>query len=837
MAFVHPLWLLLLLAPLAWLLYDWRRATGKPRLILKTLGIALIVAALAEPRLDFEKTKVAVAVLADTSASMTPADLQRASEIATEIETSRGSNVTQVIPFARNPRQPSPSERNGKGWKFERTGGDAGRATSLERAVSEAVASLPAGLIRRVVLISDGNENTGSIVRATWQTQQLGIPIDTFALNGRAKPGLRLESVSVPGQVFSGEKFPVDLMIQAPSAVRATVEITAEGKSLGANPVDLQPGENRVRVRASLTTSGALDLAGKVTAPGLGEARFEQAVTVRRARALLLSQDPAGTEGHLTNILTANQFDFERVGPELPRDLTGYQLLIFNNINMEAVPVADQSRVEDFEKQGGGVLWIAGERNVYVDKKGAPETPLDRTFPAKLAPPRTPEGTCVVLIIDKSSSMEGKKMDLARAASIGVVQNLRPIDMVGVLIFDNSFQWAVPVRRAEDRSLISRLISGITPDGGTQIAPALQEAYQRIRNVNAVYKHIVLLTDGISEEGDSLSLSKEATANNVTISTVGLGQDVNRAYLEKVAEFANGKSYFLNDPAGLEQILLKDVQEHTGTTAVEKPLKPVVADKADLLEGIDMENAPVLLGYVRFQTKPGADQLLTIDKDPLFVRWQNGLGRSAVFASDAKSRWSANWVQWPGFDKFWSNVVRDLLPHAPPSEAVAGYDAASGAITVNYRLGKNVDDPAVIPDVFIFGPDGFRQPIKVVKTSAGNYRGEAVVGGRQGLFRIRPANETRAFPEVGIYREEAELADYGSNQFLLKSIATSTGGRFNPPLKGVFENGGRSIESTMELWPGLLGMAVLLNLVELIMRKWKGLAEALRLRRTVAVGS
>ena len=133
-----------------------------------------------------------------------------------------------------------------------------------------------------------------------------------------------------------------------------------------------------------------------------------------------------------------------------------------------------------------------------------------------------------------------------------------------MLIFDNSFQWAVPMRKAEDRAAIKRLISGITPDGGTQIAPALTEAYQKILPVNAVYKHIVLLTDGISEEGDSMTLTKEAVTNHVTISTVGLGQDVNRAFLEKVASAAEGKSYFLNEPAGLEQILLHDVQEHTG---------------------------------------------------------------------------------------------------------------------------------------------------------------------------------------------------------------------------------------------------------------------------------
>src|ERR1700681_3164751 len=122
-------------------------------------------------------------------------------------------------------------------------------------------------------------------------------------------------------------------------------------------------------------------------------------------------------------------------------------------------------------------------------------------------------------------------MELARLAAIGVIDNLRPIDQGGVLIFDNSFQWAVPIRRAEDRSLIKRLVAGITPDGGTQIAPALTEAYRKILPSKATFKHIVLLTDGISEDGDSMNLAKEAASERVTISTVGLGQDVNRAYL------------------------------------------------------------------------------------------------------------------------------------------------------------------------------------------------------------------------------------------------------------------------------------------------------------------
>jgi hypothetical protein len=423
--------------------------------------------------------------------------------------------------------------------------------------------------------------------------------------------------------------------------------------------------------------------------------------------------------------------------------------------------------------------------------------------------------------------MEGRKIELARAAAVGVVDNLKPEDHVGVLIFDNSFQWAVPIRKAEDKSLIKRLIAGITPDGGTQIAPALNEAYRRILPLNSTYKHIVLLTDGISEEGDSMNLAKEAANNRVTISTVGLGQDVNRAYLEHIATGAHGKSYFLNEPQGLEQILLKDVKEHTGTTAIEKPIKALMKHPSDLLDKVDVATAPTLAGYVRFDAKPTADEILEVDeKDPLLVRWQYGLGRSAVFASDAKSRWASAWVGWNGFDRLWTNIFRDLLPHGNDSEAIARYDAANEELVVEYHLSKQAGDPEKAPDLYVIGPGDFRKPLDVSRVSPGTYRGRVRIGSTEGLFRVRPLVESRAFPEVGLYRQESELSDFGSNDILLKSIAQSTGGRFNPPLGDLFDNGGRSMDSTLRLWPGLLALAILLNLIELALRKWGGIVES-----------
>jgi hypothetical protein len=113
----------------------------------------------------------------------------------------------------------------------------------------------------------------------------------------------------------------------------------------------------------------------------------------------------------------------------------------------------------------------------------------------------------------------------------------------------------------------------------------------------------------------------------------------------------------------------------------------------------------------------------------------------------------------------------------------------------------------------------------VQRISPGNYRARVRIGTLEGLFRVRPLNESRTFPEVGLYRQESELSDYGSNRALLKSIAQSTGGRFNPASNRIFDSGGRHIDSTVRLWPGLLALIVLLNLIELTMRKWRGILE------------
>ena len=823
MTLTHPWLLLLAVLPLAWAAYAWRGAARRILLLLKALSLAAILFAFTEPVMTLPETKVAEVVLVDTSASIPSQDLARASSLATEISHERGRNWVRVVPFDTGTHTLTPSQL-GSRVRLERVATEAVSGTNLEAALISGATALPEGYVPRFLLLSDGNENQGSVVRAMAQLERLGIPVDTIPLGGKSGSGLHLESVSLPPQAYSGEQIPVDLTLASPISAPATLDIYVEGRPLGHQTVNLQAGINSVRVDARVKSTGVVEIGGRIQQGTSGDVRFEQALQLRRAKVLYLSQDPTGTDSNLLAAMAQANLDVTRDASALDNSLTPFQLVVLNNLDLASVAAERKSRIENYVRNGGGLLLIGGERQVFKEDKQMDA--LDRALPAKLSPPDTPKGTCVALIIDKSSSMEGRKIDLARLSAIGVVDHLRPLDTIGVLIFDNSYQWAVPLRRVEDRSMIKRLISGITPDGGTQIAPALGEAYKRVLPALANFKHIVLLTDGISEEGDSIDLAREAAQHEVTISTVGLGQDVNRSYLEKIASTSGGKSYFLNEPMGLEQILLKDVETYSGSTAVEKSLKPIIAGQSDVLEAVGMENAPPLRGYTRYRVKPGAETVLEINsakKDPLYVRWQYGLGRAAVFTSDAKSRWAEDWMTWPGFDKFWTNVTRDLLAENNQSEATAEFDPATGDLFARYRLSSGTPEPASIPPLYVLGPNGFRKEIAVKKTAARQYEGRLRLGSGTGLFRVRPVSESVAFPEIGLYREQPELKDSGTNEGLLRQLSLYTGGRFNPPVAATFSTGGRKNFAQWQLWPAFLALAIALSIAELTTRKWRGL--------------
>ncbi len=802
-------WPALLLIPLAgWLAWEWGRSPRRLGLLLKALAVAAVCLALARPQWNIRETYTAVALLSDASESVPEDQRAQQREFVRRARAASGGHTLREMEFGAFPlrqlREP-----------------DADRSTNLESAILGALGSLPADRIPRLVVLSDGLANEGAVERAVFEAWSRGVTVDTVALPGRSEPLLRLRGLRMPRHAFAGERFPIEFDVESPEPQVARLELLAEGRAIGEEAVRLPAGASTVTARARIETPGATLVEGRLGTAGAGQLHFAGALAVRQPRALLVSSDTADQNEPLTEVALAAGFELARaVSAEalLGEEPLDYDLVLCSNEDFEAWPEAVKEALADFVRNGGGFLLIAGERNLYREQTDGREDPLQGMLPATLAPPRTPEGTAVVLVVDKSSSMEGKKMHLARQSALGVVENLRPIDSVGVLAFDNSFEWAAPLQRNEEPVETKRLISGIVADGGTQIAPALSEAFRIIQPQQAVYKHILLLTDGISEEGDSIALAREAAANEVTISTIGLGQDVNRSYLERVARSAAGQSYFLLDISALEQIVLKDVMEHTGTSVTEREFVPFAEREYEILGGLDLSVPGPLLGWVKFEPKPSAETvLMAADDDPLFVQWQFGLGRSAVFASDAKDRWATNWVAWDGFDTFWSNVLRDMLPRTAATDTESEYDAASDEIVVRYRppAGR---EPDGLPELYAIGPEGYRS-VAVPKAVAEGFEVRFPAGGLHGLFRIRPAERSRQFPEAAHYRENSELLRYGADEDLLRSIAAATGGRANPAPEQVFDGGGRAVARWMQLWPLLLALAIALNLIELLARK------------------
>jgi hypothetical protein len=152
--------------------------------------------------------------------------------------------------------------------------------------------------------------------------------------------------------VFSGEHFPVEVTLESPRAATAKVEMTAEGKVIGSSSVPLVAGANHLRLQATVNAVGAIALAGRISAGDLGEARFEDAVTLRHPRVLLVSHDPAESEEHLVRTLESNQFEVVRAAGGIPDKLDDFQLIVINNWDMESIPLARKGGAGGVRKGG-----------------------------------------------------------------------------------------------------------------------------------------------------------------------------------------------------------------------------------------------------------------------------------------------------------------------------------------------------------------------------------------------------------------------------------------------------------------------------------------------------
>jgi Ca-activated chloride channel family protein len=173
--------------------------------------------------------------------------------------------------------------------------------------------------------------------------------------------------------------------------------------------------------------------------------------------------------------------------------------------------------------------------------------------------PMTPLNLCLVL--DRSTSMQGEKMDLVKAGASRILTMLRPEDLFSVVVFGDRAEVLLASSFQHDLKKAQSRIQSIQPGGATEIFRGLEAAMGELHRGLDPNRgnHLILLTDGhtYGDEQACLQLAAEAAKSNISISGFGVGTDWNDIFLDSLASRTGGTSTFISDPAEIEQILIE----------------------------------------------------------------------------------------------------------------------------------------------------------------------------------------------------------------------------------------------------------------------------------------
>jgi Ca-activated chloride channel family protein len=809
-AFEHPSLLLLIVLPFLVIAWEWRKLSNRFSFLIKAASVAALVTALSGPTMVMTHHQpMGVAVLVDMSTSTAPLAFGYAAGIATRMQARNELGWIRVIPFAEETGNPA----SGVGEPHH------GGPNNIERALRDAAAVVPDGYSPRVVLISDGNAAKGDLTRAISELRQMQVPVDTIPLTIEPVRQLALQSVDLSDSAYAGEPFTVDVAVTSPHEAIARVKMDLGSGRWTDQTIHLQRGWNLIHTQQRTLATGAVLFSGKVSAGDLGEVSFERLLQLSRARVGYFSKGSFGVLGVLLRALHTNGAEIVQVTSLTPDNLAGIQLIILSNEDLPPLTAERKDQLAQYVRAGGGLLLLGGEE--FPDQEDHRMDGLERALPATLAPPENAGDKCVVILMDKSSSMEGSKLKMAQKSVSAIADSLNSEDAVGVLAFDHTYRWVMPIQKVRNRRIFLQEVSNLTADGGTEIPPALSAAYHAALTSKAKYRHLVLVTDGISEEGESVSLAREASRQGIAISTVGLGSAINRSFLEAVARASGGRSYFLASPVDLKRITLKDVRDYTGTNSVERTSRPIVRQTREILNGVDMQKAPFLTRYTRYTTKPGAEEILGIGeagKDPFYVRWQYGLGRVGLFTSEIDD-WAGSWKGPAGFDRLWLNLTRDLFSRTKTAAVVASAAPGNEGLLVNYSLGPKAASSPAQADALVLGPNGFERSAPLRQTTPFSYTARVSLDGQSGVFRVLPVPASAEFPPTALLVHGAAIREPAADRNALREIAALTGGTFYTDLSAESAWTAKPVQHRTAMWPALVSLAIALNIVELVLRR------------------
>jgi Ca-activated chloride channel family protein len=190
------------------------------------------------------------------------------------------------------------------------------------------------------------------------------------------------------------------------------------------------------------------------------------------------------------------------------------------------------------------LLYMLLEVSPREEKEGIPSPPLN-----------------ICLVLDRSTSMQGDKMDMVKATAIQLLRSLRAEDVFSVVAFSDNAEVIIPAAFNADKKKQEGRIQMIYPSGATEIYNGLKAGLQEVRRTvdPSRVNHIILLTDGqtYGDEQDCLRLAEEAAAQNIGISGMGIGNDWNDIFLDALASKTGGSSAYISTPKDIQRLLVE----------------------------------------------------------------------------------------------------------------------------------------------------------------------------------------------------------------------------------------------------------------------------------------
>lgn len=836
--FIRPIMLLLIPLSIAFVLYTGRTLAKmyKPRrrliLILRNIVFVLVILALAGANIRWLVDTTTTIFIVDASDSMKEYRTTVESFVRQAMELKGSKDQSGVVAFGDNSLIESFVSKDPVFNKLETE--PRGIYTDIESALTTSLSLLTQDSRKRIVLLTDGEENEGNSSRLAASLTGQDVEFKVFRIDREPGREASVDSITLPKRLRIGEEFSVTVVVESTVQTGAKLTLISGRDKAAEEQVVLQKGSNRFVFRDKADTGGFRSYKVLLSPDIDTESRNNEASTFTNVIAeprLLVIEDSSGEADEITKMLTAAGIDYDRVNaqsaPSTLESLSAYKSIIACNVSAENLGDGFLNSLDSYVRDmGGGFIATGGENSFALG--GYYKTSLEKVLPVQMELKGKKEipDMSIVLIIDKSGSMtEGSggimKLDLAKEAAARTLDSLRQKDQIGVLAFDDTNYWVVPLRKADDAEKIRDDIGTIRSGGGTSIIPALQEGYDSIRKANTKIKHIILLTDGQAEREGYSELVEKLKQENITVSTVAVGQNSDLKLLEDIAKGANGRFYYTDQFSNIPRIFAKETFMAARAYLNNREFVPAVTADHQILSGVADKGLPTLLGYVAATPKSTARVLLSSDQeDPILTVWQYGLGRTAAWNSDINGRWSSNYVSWEENQRLWQNIINWTVEKYPEEDITVetGVEGGKGRIT----LQNKADTRGYAARASIVSPSLESSEIELYPTAPGKYSGTFEIK-ETGSYIIKAMQqkdgETINAASTGLavqYSPEYKLQPEAG---YLERLVREAGGTYINKPEEVYKGKLKDIYGSTDLTPALLIAALLLFMLDIAARR------------------